>query len=269
MFMCKVAAFTSLKWNHFYSKRAVYTATQRIFWGLGKKVVVFGVKARFIVICITSINSSTRRVLLNENVTPSQNCMCSFEFKENGSNGCSCSCFVHFHFYLFDHFGCFPRNSNVCIHILNAHCFQWGLFISVSCFLAIYIGRKRVCFARNCISMNYKPTNESDAKARDECWGRDSICYHLRNLKSLQKHRPYLVCHRTPGTGWTAKNTVVPCQRVQMSVVLLRIHWFDISFGRISVVFLLVLNCANGFEPYFIWRVFQSSHICERAPTIK
>lgn len=124
-------------------------------------VVIFRANARHIVIRITSINSSTRRVHLNNNtifngmkmLCPHQ-CVCTFESKENSSEMVICVLHVSFSLsFLSLSFRslwiALPRNSNVCIHILNAHCFQWGLFISV-CFMlfsCLHWARKRVCFA--------------------------------------------------------------------------------------------------------------------------
>lgn len=138
-----------------------------------------------------------------------------------------CCDVFHFHFYLF-------RNSTVCSHILNAHCFQWGLFIGVSCFLAIYIGPlKRVW--PNCISMNYEPVNGNDANAAVQWTNFGTLVYQPQRLQM--------------NVVWQFLDAC------QMYSHYKRIHWFDISFDGISGF--LFLDCANCFEPYFISELEQ------------
>lgn len=222
--VCKAVAFTLL----FKTCRVQCNAKSLFVFGW-KNVVIFGMCARHIVICIASINSSTRRVHLK--LTPFSiewKCDATFESKENGSNGYLCCDVFHFHFYLF-------RNSTVCSHILNAHCFQWGLFIGASCFLAIYIGPlKRVW--PNCISMNYEPVNGNDANAAVQWTNFGTLVYHHISLSASKTSNECCL-----GSYEYA---------CQMYSHYKRIHWFDISFDGISGF--LFLDCANCYEPYFI-----------------
>lgn len=211
----------------------MYSATQKEAFCVlgGKKWVIFRMEARHIVICITSINSSTRRVHLNNTIFKM---WCHVWIQRKRFEWLFALLYVSFSFSFlsFRSLWMLRRNSNVYIHILNAHCFQWGLFIGVSCFLDIYIGPwAQKGFAlpelyfneitnRQMETMQMLPCNRRDSGYKFDC--------HLRNLKS------WSAFGMSPNTTLVCSNSNKCCLASFRIFHYKRIHWFDISFDGIS-----------------------------------
>lgn len=222
--VCKAVAFTLL----FKTCRVQCNAKSLFVFGW-KNVVIFGMCARHIVICIASINSSTRRVHLKlTQFSIKWKFDATFESKENGLNGLFVLWRVSFSFLSFPKFNCL---------LTYIKCALFSMRVVYRCFMLFSY-------------LHWTPKKGLTELYFDELrtskWKRCKCCCAMDEFRHI---------------SLSASKTSNECclgsyeYACQMYSHYKRIHWFDISFDGISGF--LFLDCANCFEPYFISELEQ------------